>query len=169
MHIRRLTKADVAPYRELMLEAYAAADGSFISTFTERAPLPLRWWEERIAHEDGSSVTFGAFVDDVLAGTAGLKFEDRTRTRHKATLFGMYVAPAHRGVGLGKALIGAALDCARTREAVTAAYLALTEGNAAALALYEACGFIAYATEPMALRDDANAYRGVVHMWQRLR
>ena len=45
----------------------------------------------------------GAFQDAKLAGVAGLSFESREKIRHKATLFGMYVPPRFRGLGLGPA------------------------------------------------------------------
>ena len=50
------------------------------------------------------------------------------------------VAPEHRGVGLGRALLRAALASARARRA-TDVILHVSTGNRAAIALYESEGF----------------------------
>ena len=61
-------------------------------------------------------------------------------SRHVVYVRGLAVAPAHRGRGIGRALIEAAVDAARERGArrITLRVLA---PNAPARALYEACGF----------------------------
>jgi GNAT superfamily N-acetyltransferase len=168
MHIERLTRSSTAQYRDLMLQAHAHESDAFISTLAERTLLPTEWWETRIADTHGSSITFGAFAEDILIGSAGIRFEARERERHKATLFGMYVLPQHRGGGVGRGLVQAVLDCAKEREHIAAIQLALIEGNFSAQRLYESCGFETYAIEPMALRMETGD-RALIHLWQRLR
>jgi hypothetical protein len=48
MPIRRLVPDDAQAYRALMLEAYERHPDAFTSTATERAALPLSWWEARL-------------------------------------------------------------------------------------------------------------------------
>jgi ribosomal protein S18 acetylase RimI-like enzyme len=164
MRIELLSPSYAERYRALMLEAYAQYADAFTSTVAERAALPLSWWKSRVADTEGTSVTFGAFLDDVLVGAAGLEFETREKTRHKATLFGMYVSPARRGRGAGRKLVSAALEYARARAATTVVQLTVTEGNASAQGLYEACGFRVFGVEPRAIRTH-DAYLSKVHMW----
>lgn len=168
MHIERLTRTSTAQYRDLMLQAHADESDAFISTRAERVLLPTEWWETRIADARGSSITFGAFVEGTLIGSAGIRFEERERERHKATLFGMYVLPHHRGGGVGRSLVQAVLDCASAREHIAVIQLALIEGNLSAQRLYESCGFATYAIEPMAIRMETG-HRTLIHMWQQLR
>ena len=52
----------------------------------------------------------------------------------------LYVAPAQRGRGIGRALLEAALDTAR-RAGATRLELGTAETDTAARALYESCGF----------------------------
>ncbi len=165
--IERLARAHAPAYRELMQEAYAQAPGAWISTVDERASLPIDWWEDRIESSRGTSLAFGAFVGDALVGMAGIRFGELDRTRHEATLFGIHVAPSHRRMGLGRQLVSATLAHAASRDGVTVVQLSLIEGNASAAALYEACGFMAYAIEPRALRVDGT-YRSVLHLWLEL-
>jgi RimJ/RimL family protein N-acetyltransferase len=109
-------------------------------------------------------MVLGALEADVIAGVAGLSFETRTKTRHKATLFGMYVPEAFRHRGLGAALVRAALDHARSRPGVRLVQLTVSEGNRAARALYERCGFVEFGVEPRAMALNGG-FVAKVHMW----
>ena len=167
LRIGPLSAAHAAQYRALMLEAYGLCAEAFTSTVAERSALPLSWWEERVASAPGTSVAFGAFAGDVLVGAAGLEFETREKTRHKATLFGMYVAPAHRGSGAGRKLVHAVLAHAAARPGTSAVQLTVTEGNASAQALYQSCGFKVFGVEPRGLQMNGT-YLPKVHMWREL-
>jgi ribosomal protein S18 acetylase RimI-like enzyme len=164
--VRRLRATDAAAYRAMMLEAYAAYPSAFTSTVGEREGLPLSWWAQRLgADADVPSVVYGAFDDaGVLVGAAGLSFEMRERTNHKATLFGMSVmACAHRS-GFGRRLVLALLEHARTHGGLRLVQLTVTEGNSAAQALYERCGFQTFGVEPLAIALDG-VLLAKVHMW----
>jgi ribosomal protein S18 acetylase RimI-like enzyme len=168
MSIRRLTPADATRYRALMLEAYAAHPDAFTSTASERAPLPLGWWEARLGlgADDGSGV-WGDFEAERLIGVVGLTRETRAKISHKATLFGMYVDPGFRGRGVGDALVEELLRYARSRDGLAVVQLTVTDGNRAARDLYERHGFVAFGVEPYAFRV-ADAFVAKVHMWRRL-
>lgn len=166
MPIRRLLPPDAPAYRALMLEGYARHPDAFTSSAAERAALPLSWWQERLDPSPlAAQVVLGAFDGSALAAAAGLQFERREKARHKAELFGMYVGPAARGAGTGRRLVAALLDEAAAREGVRIVQLTVTEGNAAAQALYERCGFRPFGTEPFAVAFGA-AYLSKVHMWR---
>jgi RimJ/RimL family protein N-acetyltransferase len=166
--LRRLVPADAPAYRTLMLDAYARHPDAFTSSAAERAALPLAWWEARLATGiDATECVVGAFAHDgtayALAGVAGLAFEAREKVRHKATLFGMVVAPSQRGQGIGQALVNAALAEARCRPGVQRVLLTVTEGNRAAEALYARCGFVAFGVELQAVAVPGG-YVNKVHM-----
>jgi ribosomal protein S18 acetylase RimI-like enzyme len=158
--IRPLQAADAPGYRAVMLDAYALHPDAFTSSVTERAALPMSWWEKRVS--SASERVFGAFDDGALCGVAGLSIETRDKTRHKGTLFGMYVPAARRGQGIGEALVHAVLDEARAC-GLLAVGLTVTHGNAGAGALYRRCGFSAWGIEPMAMRHEG-AFFAKVHM-----
>ncbi|MFO1340094.1 MAG: GNAT family N-acetyltransferase [Burkholderiaceae bacterium] len=163
--IARLGAADAPAYRALMLEGYERHPEAFTSSASERAALPLAWWEQRLGAAPGSSdLVLGAWLGDTLAGTVGLSFETRDKTRHKATLFGMYVPARHGGQGLGRALVDAALGHARSHPATRLVQLTVSEGNDNARRLYERCGFAAFGIEPLAFRL-GDGFGSKVHMW----
>jgi ribosomal protein S18 acetylase RimI-like enzyme len=152
MSPRRLVAADAPAYRALMLQAYAQHPDAFTSTLTERATLPLDWWAGRFGEGDSpDSLVMGAFAGESLVGAAGLSVEPRERLRHKATLYGMVVSAGHRRAGHGIALVHALLENARGRPALRVVQLTVTQGNAAAQALYERCGFTCFGVEPLAV------------------
>jgi ribosomal protein S18 acetylase RimI-like enzyme len=167
MRVSRLTAADAPRYRALMLHAYEAAADAFTSTPEERAEKPESWWVKRIADPDALSIAFGAFIGDELAGTVTIEFAAKPKTRHKAHLIGMFVSEALRGRGAGRALVEAALAAAASRPGVLVVTLTVTEGNAAAIALYESCGFRTFGVEPMAIATPGG-FKSKVHMWLQL-
>src|SRR6266513_2891840 len=165
MTIRRLVPTEAPGYRALMLEAYESHPDAFTSSVAERTALPLSWWESRLAHGDRpAELVFGTFQYVELAGVAGLSLESREKIRHKATLFGMYVPPRFRGLRLGRQLVVAALEFARSRAGIQIVQLTVTQGNASAEALYRSCGFVEFGVEPFAVAV-GSGYVSKVHMW----
>jgi ribosomal protein S18 acetylase RimI-like enzyme len=160
MEIRRLALSDAAPYRALMLDGYAAHPEAFVASVAERGPLPLAWWESRIDTE----CVFGAWTGDRLVGVAGFVGETRPKTRHKATLYGMYVDVGFTRRGIGERLVVTILDQATMQQPLRIMQLTVTDGNRPAQALYERCGFVAFGVEPYAITTD-NGYVAKVHMW----
>lgn len=146
--VRRLAPDDAAAYRALMLEAYERHPDAFTSSRDERAALPGSWWRARLATgSDAPQQVLGAFDGARLCGAAGLAFETRERTRHKATLFGMVVRADQRRRGIGATLVAAVLARARAHPGLRRIALTVTAGNDAARALYERHGFVVFGVE----------------------
>jgi ribosomal protein S18 acetylase RimI-like enzyme len=165
MTITALTAEHAAQYRNLMLHGYEHAPDAFTSTPEERAAMPLSWWAQRIADPTGMGIAFGALDGENLVGTVALEFSAKPKTRHKAHLIGMYVLESWRGRGLGRQLVAAALEHAAERPGIALVTLTVSEGNAPAVALYEAAGFQTFGVEPKAIRTEGG-YIAKVHMWK---
>ena len=139
---------------------------AFTSSVNDRLALPLSWWEARLAaDETPKEVVFGAFEGDLLAGIVGLSFDQREKARHKAHIFGMYVAAKLRRCGMGRALMVAALEYARSRAEIRIVQLTVTYGNLGAVRLYESCGFVQFGLEPYAVAV-GDGYVSKIHMWR---
>jgi len=165
MSITRLTPEHAEAYRTLMLEGYDRHPEAFTASVAERGSLPISWWQQRLQEDEPPrEMVLAAWAGGALAGVAGLSFETRERSHHKATLFGMYVPERFRHAGLGRQLVQAVLAQARQRPETLLVQLTVTEGNAAAQALYASCGFIPFGTEPLAVRL-GGGYVAKVHMW----
>ena len=144
MHIRQLERDDAPPYNALRLRMLRAYPDAFTSSYEEDSLKALTWAEARIAAGAGAPHDFvlGAFdPDTVLIGSVGLSIETKMKQRHKALLFGMYVAPEMEGRGVGRALLAACLERARGIPGLEQVNLSVTATNERARRLYEAAGF----------------------------
>ena len=110
MHIALLEAANAPQYQALMLQAYELAADAFTSTREEREAEPASFWIRRIADPSGAGAALGAFEGTQLLGSVALEFSRKPKTRHKALVIGMFVAPQARGTGAGRALIDALIS-----------------------------------------------------------
>jgi len=156
--------AEHAPsYRALMLEAYVEAADAFTSTAQEREAEPMSWWAQRIAAPSGLSQSFGAFRGGLLVGTVALEYSAKPKTRHSALVIGMVVQPSARRLGVGARLMQAAIAAACGRAELRMLRLTVTEGNEAAIRLYQSLGFVSWGVEPDAICTPSG-FKGKVHM-----
>ncbi len=160
--IRRLEPADAEAFRAIRLEALERNPEAFQATLHDEVTEPL----DRIADRLRRAAVFGAFVDGRLVGTAGFFAHQGEKVRHKGVLWGMYVRPEARGRGIGAALVEHVIAHARTEVEILA--LSVVTENAAARRIYERLGFVAYGTEPHAMKQDGIYYDEVL-MAKRLR
>ena len=164
MHIVQLQPSDAPQYRDLMLQAYELAADAFTSSAKDRRAEPESFWVKRIRHPHDLSAAFGAFDDQALVGMVALEFSAKPKTRHKALVIGMYTVPAHRGKGIGRALLQAAIEHARAKDGIHLLTLTVTEGNDPAISLYRSLGFQIFGVEPMAIHT-SSGYKSKVYMW----
>jgi RimJ/RimL family protein N-acetyltransferase len=149
--IRRLVPDDAAAYRTLRLRGLQEHPDAFTSSYAEDSETPLVTTEQRLAPASRDWV-FGAFVGNELAGLAGLSREPRAKNRHKASVFGMYVAPEHGRRGIGASLLRRVIETAQAQPGLEQLVLTVTETNVAARSLYEKFGFRSFGVEPRAIR-----------------
>jgi ribosomal protein S18 acetylase RimI-like enzyme len=149
MEIRRLVPADAPAFRALRLRALREHPEAFTSSYEEDAAHPLELTSLRL---EGSRHAFwGAFQGNELYGTVGLERETRAKSRHKGSVVAMYVAMEVTAQGVGRALLDALLAHARA-QGLGSLVLTVTEGNTAALQLYQSAGFRCFGIEPDAIR-----------------
>lgn len=104
---------------------------------------------------ESDSASFGAFSHGGrLVGSVGFFRLAREKQRHKGMIVGVYVTPSARRVGLARALLGMAIDHARAVDGLDMLQLAVSAATPGARALYESVGFVAWGTEPRAVRVD---------------
>jgi GNAT superfamily N-acetyltransferase len=140
MTVRRLRADETALFRALRLRALADAPDAFAHTHAEISAKPDEYWQELTRSVTGPDrhAMFVAEVDGTAIGMAfGLLDREQTARAH---LGGMWVAPEARQQGCGRALFDAVVAWARER-GFTGLALWVTEGNKAAITLYERLGF----------------------------
>ncbi len=140
--IRQLSGSDAWIYRDLRLEALKQEPRAFTAAYEDEASCGLDAYARRVT----DNVVLGGFLTDGrLAGMAGLVVPDGAKLRHRGTLWGVYVRPEARGLGMAKALVAGVV--ARARTVVEVITLGVGAYNAPALKVYESQGFIEYARD----------------------
>jgi ribosomal protein S18 acetylase RimI-like enzyme len=109
---------------------------------------------EEIRRRLAAAPMIAAFEGDAIAGMAGIYLDHRMKQRHRAHAWGVYVAPEARGRGVGRLLMSAVIEAARTLPAVDLLQLTVATHAKEALALYRSLGFRIYGTEERALKID---------------
>jgi ribosomal protein S18 acetylase RimI-like enzyme len=150
--LRRLTPDDAALYRDIRLEGLANSPDAFGSTREAEEERPIETFAERLT----TSYVVGAFSGERLVGVAGFYVQAGPKHAHKGMLWGMYVRPGYRGLGIGRTLVEAIVEHARER--VELLQLVVISDNLAARRLYEGLGFVEYGVEWRATK-----YRGRYH------
>lgn len=169
--IRQLRREDAPTYHALrlrMLREYAEA---FRSSYEEDREKPLSWVEARLTAPANAPHNFvlGAFSPGgELVGSIGLAVEERIKRRHTALLFGMFVAPEAAGRGVGRSLLEACIERARTIPGLEQLQLTVTATNTRTCRLFMSAGFRSFAVEERAIRV-AGAYYAKLHMVLELR
>jgi ribosomal protein S18 acetylase RimI-like enzyme len=149
--IRPLVPADADDYRRVRLEALRLHPDAFGAAYEDEAALDSTQFAERLAME--GLTRYGGYAHGLLVGLSGLRIHNGAKERHKAHLFSMYVAAAHRRSGLAQQLVDAVIAGARAGGAVVL-QLSVTVHNEPALQLYRRMGFTAYGIERRSLKVD---------------
>lgn len=113
--------------------------------------------------ESDGEIEICAFVDGRLVGTAGIDAVGRAeKVSHRAEL-GISIEKDFRGIGIGRALTEACIECARI-----AGYeqleLDVVSDNVAAVNLYKNLGFIEYGRNPKGFRSRKTGWQELVLM-----
>ena len=154
MEIRTLIESDLEKFwaiRLWALQESPKALGSAYETNVKRSPTEVReFFLGCILPPDNFIV--GAFENNHLVGTVGVRRENGPKVRHKATVWGVFVAPDMRGQKVGKRLLQAAIEQARTLEGLEQLHLGVGVQQTAARSLYSGLDFKIYGIEPHALK-----------------
>ncbi len=113
--------------------------------------------------KSANEVEIVAFVDGKVAGTAGIDaVGSRCKVKHRAE-FGISIAKDYWGLGLGRALTGACIACAK-EAGYTQLELDVVAENESALALYRKVGFVEYGRNPRGFYSRISGYQELVYM-----
>ena len=104
-----------------------------------------------------------ADVDGAIVGSAGIDCVGmREKLRHRAEL-GIDVDRAYWGLGIGRALVRACIDCAR-QAGYAQLELDVVADNERAIALYRSEGFVEYGRNPKGFRSRLTGWQELVLM-----
>ncbi|HMS56490.1 MAG TPA: GNAT family N-acetyltransferase [Fimbriimonadaceae bacterium] len=142
--VRQLNSEDAAAFHALRLRGLQEEPTSFGSAYEEE----VGYSKEKVEDWLSGSPVFGVFEVGSLVALTGLWFEKELKHRHKAGIWGVYVAPENRGKGFASLAMQAAINHAFARPEIRQVVLAVNATNVSAIRLYERFGFVPYGLEP---------------------
>ena len=165
--------------KEAVLRNGEAADGeaaleNFLKTHAETDFLLSYPDECRMTKEDeadylrqkaesANETEILALVDGKIAGTAGIDaIGNKYKLGHRAE-FGISLLKDYWGLGLGRALTKACIQCAR-QAGYEQLELNVAAENERAIALYRKLGFTEYGRNPKGFRSRISGYQEIVYM-----
>jgi ribosomal protein S18 acetylase RimI-like enzyme len=154
--VRLLSASDEPAFRRVRLDALRLHPSAFSASYDENMQTTPDELVRRLLTPP--TYMFGGFTaGGELVGTTALRLQSGVKTQHKGTVIAVYVDAEHRGTGLARALVEAAIAHARAAR-LSVVHLTVTLGNDAARRLYAELGFRAYGIERRGLCVD-----GVFH------
>lgn len=163
IRIRNAAAADGAAVLENFNQTHAETD--YLLTYPDEnrfdAEQESRFLERKA--ESPREIELLAIVDGRVAGTAGV---DAVGTKYKVAHradFGISVLKEYWGLGIGRALMEACIQCAREAGYVQME-LNVVADNERAIAMYRRAGFVEYGRNPKGFRSRTAGYQEVVSM-----
>lgn len=159
----RLLKADhLQAYKQLrdtMLAGHEDAFTSDAATELARGADSYRSRLGQIQQVPGACLfTLCAWQGPRLLGAVTCEREPRAKVAHQAHLVGMMVADTAQGLGLGRALLWAALRMLQQEPGLEQVLLSVTGSNARAVRLYAGMGFERYGRLQQAIKLPSGDY-----------
>lgn len=135
IRIARLPQERWGAFKNLRLKALKTDPAAFGSSFEEEAKFSDGVWQERLRN------ALFALSDGEPVGMLSYVFSNRAKTRHVVNIYGVYVTPRQRGLGIGEKLMKQALSDIRKNKHIVKVDLSVNAHLHPAVSLYEKAGF----------------------------
>ena len=161
--LRNGTEQDGQAVFDLFLRTHGQTD--FLLSYPEEnssTPEQERLFLKTQA-ESGSEIELLAEMDGTILGSAGIRqVGNKEKVRHRAE-FGISVDQDFWGLGIGRALTEACIQCAR-EAGYAQLELEVVADNSRALSLYTSLGFVEYGRNPRGFRSRLSGWQEIVLM-----
>lgn len=161
--LRSCTAQDGQAMLEIFNRAHEETD--FLLSYPDENTLTVQQESEFLAQKAASEneIEILAFVDGVLAGTAGISAIGRKyKVCHRAE-FGISIVRDFWHLGIGKALTESCISCAR-QAGYRQLELDVVADNTNAIHLYKSFGFTEFGRNPKGFLSRLTGYQELVYM-----
>ena len=161
--VRNAVASDTRAVRDIMQRTHAETD--YLLSYPDEQSVDDEQEARSLAETERSDneVELVAVVDGRIVGSAGVTaVGGRRKLAHRAR-FGISVLKDYWGMGIGRVVMEASIDCAR-RAGYTQLELDVVAGNERAVSLYRRAGFEEDGRNPRGYRSAAAGYQELVHM-----
>jgi ribosomal protein S18 acetylase RimI-like enzyme len=152
MQIRAFRESDAQAWWDFRMESLMAEPFAFGKSVDEHRALAIEAIAGRFRDAPATNLYLGAFDESKLVGMATLIRDEAEKARHIGHIYGVYVAAAYRGKGIGRALIARLVEFSRQDPSLEQILLKVATTQSAARQLYQSFGFERYGTEPRAMK-----------------
>ena len=159
--VRNAVASDARALRETTQRTHAQTD--YLLSYPDEQSVDdeqeARSLEE--TERSGNEVELVAIIDGRIVGSAGVSaVRSRRKVAHRAR-FGISILKEFWGMGIGRVLMEASIDCARQ-----AGYtqLEVVADNERAVSLYRRAGFEEYGRNPRGYKSASAGYQELVYM-----
>ena len=149
---RFLTSNDASAYWAIRLEALESEPEAFGSSPEEHRALSMDEVARRLGYNNEDNFVVGAFDDERLVGTAGFYRDQHVKQRHRGHIWGVFVAQQARGRKVGREIMRAVLDRAKTIAGIEQVLLSVSTTQTPAMNLYRSLGFEVFGCDRRALK-----------------
>ena len=161
--IRNAAEADAEGVLNNFILTHAQTD--YLVSYPDECTLTLDGEKKYVVNREESSdeLCLLAEVGGKIVGTAGIdRIGPYEKVRHRAG-FGISIDKRYWGLGIGKALTIACLECAR-KAGYLQVELEVVADNTVAYSLYTSVGFIEYGRNPKAFRSRSFGWQETILM-----
>ena len=161
--VRNAVASDARALRETAQRTHAETD--YLLSYPDEQSADDEQEARSLAETERSDneVELVAILDGRIVGSAGVTaVGGRRKVVHRAR-FGISILKEHWGMGIGRVLMEASIDCAR-RAGYTQLELEVVADNERAVSLYRCAGFEEYGRNPRGYRSATSGYQELVHM-----
>ena len=161
--LRNGTDRDAAASLDVFIRTHAQTD--WLLTYPDEIRLTPQQQAQYLQAktESGDEIEVLAVIDGNVVGTAGIERAGAAdKVKHRAQ-FGVSVDREYWGLGVGRALTRACIECAR-KAGYAQLELDVVAENAHAIALYRSEGFTEYGRNPRGFRSRQTGWQSLVLM-----
>ena len=163
LYLRNGKASDGAAVLESFLQAHAETD--YLLSYPDENQMDAEQESLFLARkaESPNEIEVIALMEGKIVGTAGIDAVGAFyKLRHRAE-FGVNILKEYWGLGVGRALMEACIQCAR-EAGYAQLELSVVAENTRAIALYQKAGFVEFGRNPRGFRSRTAGFQEIVFM-----
>ena len=161
--LRNGDKADAKEVFEVFNQTHAETD--YLLSYPDENSYDPEQEAQFLSNKTNSpdEIEIVAIVDGKIVGSAGIEAVGKKyKLKHRAEL-GISILKEHWGLGLGKVLMNACVQCAKEAGYKQLELNVVTE-NERAIALYKTFGFVEFGRNPKGFNSRSSGFQELVYM-----
>ncbi|MDO4388488.1 MAG: GNAT family N-acetyltransferase [Eubacteriales bacterium] len=163
LYLRNAEASDGAAVLENFLQTHAETD--YLLSYPDENQMDAEQESRFLARkaESPNEIEVIALMEGKIVGTAGIDAVGAFyKLRHRAE-FGVNILKEYWGLGVGRALMEACIQCAR-EAGYAQLELSVVAENTRAIALYQKAGFVEFGRNPRGFRSRTAGFQEIVFM-----